>query len=257
MRLTKAVHRSAFLVSALSAACFSTLSLTASDPPAGAGREGLERLRRGNAAFIAQQFDSSRINAPRRVEVSTGQKPFAIILSCADSRVPPEVVFTQGLGDLFVVRVAGAVMDKAVLGSVEYGAEHLHVPLIVVMGHTSCGAVRAAMDSKAPAKIEPAHANIEHILAAIRPALPRARPGGDPWVNAVYASVERNVGDVVRLSPVLAELGVEGKVTLVGAVYDLASGKVTFSEPASVPHVTHKESGQGSKATAAAQKKGH
>jgi len=238
--------------------CLYPLRASEAAGSAQAAREGIERLRRGNAAYVAEQFDTKRITSARRIEVSTGQKPFAAFLSCADSRVPPEVVFTQGLGDLFVVRVAGAVADKAVLGSIEYGAEHLNIPLVVIMGHTSCGAVKAALDSKAPAKLEPAQANIEHILSAIRPALPRARPDGDKWVNAVYASVERNIGDVVRLSPVIAELASEGKVTLVGAVYDLATGKATFSEPASVPHhQTHKEAGHGSTTAASGHKKGH
>jgi len=218
-------------------AVFASVYLAASDQKASpqAAKEGLERLRHGNAAFIAEQFDLHRVGATRRIELATGQKPFATILSCADSRVPPEVVFSQGLGDLFVVRVAGAVADKAVLGSVEYAAEHLGVPLVVVMGHLSCGAVKAAMDSKPPARVDPAGVNLEQILSSIRPALPRARTEGDKWGNAVYASVEQNVGDVVRRSPVLAELAGEGKILLVGAVYDLRSGKVTFSEPAAVP----------------------
>jgi len=241
------------------AALFFAADLAASDQQGSApqAKEGIERLRRGNASFVAGQFDTSRIAAARRIEVSAGQKPFAAILSCADSRVPPEVVFTQGLGDLFVVRVAGAVADKAVLGSVEYGVEHLGIPLVVVMGHTSCGAVKAALDSKAPAHVGPERVNIEHILAAIRPALPRARPEGDKWVTAVYASVERNVGDVIRLSPVLGEMAAGGKVVLIGAVYDLPTGKVTFSETASVPHLTPKETGSGAKPAPSAQKKGH
>ena len=211
--------------------CFGVAS--AADPQAGAqaAREALERLRQWNQAYVAGQFDPARNGAGRRAEVGGGQHPFATVLSCADSRVPPETIFNQGLGDLFVVRVAEAVAGQTVLGSIEYAAEHLHVPLVVVMGHSSCGAVKAAMESPPPAKPEPAGLNLERILSAIRPSLPRAFPYGDQWVNAVYASVEQNVGDIVRLSPVLAEMGEAGKVTFVGAFYDLNSGKVHLSEP--------------------------
>lgn len=211
--------------------CFGVAS--AADPPAGAqsAREALERLRLGNQAYVAAQFDPARNGAARRAELAGGQHPFATVLSCADSRVPPETIFNQGLGDLFVVRVAGAVAGQTVLGSIEYAAEHLHVPLVVVMGHSSCGAVKAAMETPPPAKPDPAGVNLERILSAIRPSLPRALSYGDQWANAVYASVEQNIGDVIRLSPVLAEMGEAGKVILVGAFYDLNSGKVHFSEP--------------------------
>jgi carbonic anhydrase len=114
---------------------------------------------------------------------------------------------------------------------VEYAAEHLQVPLVVVMGHTSCGAVKAAMETPPPAKPDPAGINLERILAAIRPSLERAAPTGDRWANAVYASVDQNLKDIVRGSPVLNELGESGKVMFVGAVYELESGKVNFSEP--------------------------
>lgn len=207
----------------------------AKDPAHGPG-QALERLRQGNRVFQTGQIDVSRASAERRSEVAGGQHPFAIVLSCADSRVPPEILFNQGLGDLFVVRVAGAVADQAVLGSLEYGAEHLHAPLVVVMGHSSCGAVKAAMESPAPAKPDPAGANLERILSAIRPGLARALPGADKWTSAVYASVERNIQDVVRLSPVLAEMGEAGKVALVAAFYDLSTGQVHFSAPVAVRH---------------------
>ena len=200
--------------------------------PAITAKQGLERLRRGNAAYQAGKIDVSRAGAERRAEVAGGQHPFATVLTCSDSRVPAELIFNQGLGDLFVVRTAGAVADQAALGSIEYAAEHLHVPLVVVMGHTSCGAVKAAMETPAPAKPEPAELNLERILSAIRPSLAHAAPTGDRWVNSVYASVDQNLDDLMRLSPVLAELGESGKAMFVGAVYQLDSGRVNFSDQA-------------------------
>jgi carbonic anhydrase len=195
------------------------------------GREALDRLRAGNQRYLAGQFDLVRIGKAARARVAESQQPFATVLTCSDSRVPPEIIFSQGLGDVFVVRVAGAVPDQAVLGSIEYAAEHLHVPLVVIMGHLACGAVKSAMESPPPAKPDPAQANIERILSAIRPSLSHAQPQGDKWANAVHASVDQNIDDAIRLSPVLAESVTSGKVMLVGAVYDLGSGRVDFSKP--------------------------
>lgn len=223
------------LLSFVSVAIVTVSAARAGAPPVDSAAAGLECLRRGNEAYVAAQTDVSRWGSERRVAVASGQHPFASVLTCADSRVPPELIFSQGLGDLFVVRTAGAVADRAVLGSLEYAAEHLHVPLLVVMGHSSCGAVKAAMESHAPSRPDPAGLNLEHILSAIRPSLPRAARTGNPWRNAVYASVEQNLSDVIRLSPVLAEMGREGKVRLVGAFYDLESGKVQFSAPVVIP----------------------
>lgn len=106
--------------------------LLAGEQPSTA-KQGLERLRRGNEAYQAGRMDVSRASVARRAEVAVGQHPFATVLTCSDSRVPAEMIFNQGLGDLFVVRTAGAVADQVVLGSIEYAAEHLHVPLVVVM----------------------------------------------------------------------------------------------------------------------------
>jgi carbonic anhydrase len=194
--------------------------------------QALERLRAGNLRYVAGEFDPARIGATARAAVAGGQHPFATILTCSDSRVPPEVIFSQGLGDLFVVRVAGAVPDPAVLGSIEYAAEHLNVPLVVVMGHLACGAVKSAMESKPPRTPDPEHGNLERILAAIRPSLSGLPASGDRWDNAVYASVARNLRELLRLSPVLQEFSMSGKVLVVAAVYNLQTGQVDFSSPA-------------------------
>jgi carbonic anhydrase len=210
--------------------------LVAADmPPGPSAAEVMERLKRGNAEYASGHIDTSHLTVERRVEVSKAQKPFASVLTCADSRVPAEEIFGQGLGDLFVVRVAGAVAVPGVLGSLEYAAEHLGSNVIVVMGHTSCGAVKAALDERyAPARPEPAQMNLQGLLNFIRPALDRPQEHGDPWTSAVYASVEQTIDDIVMRSPVLNEMARSGKLMLVGAVYQLDTGKAIFSKPISL-----------------------
>jgi carbonic anhydrase len=191
-------------------------------------RTALDKLRRGNEIYAAGNFDPARASASRRVELVKGQHPFAVVLTCADSRVPPELIFDQGLGDLFVIRTAGAVADSAVLGSIEYATEHLHVPLVVVMGHSSCGAVKAALE---PAGHGPDIAsNLTKLVAAIRPALAHMKSGGDVWENAVYASIGQNLSDIFRLSPMLTHMRHSNEAAFVGAFYHLDSGKVDFIE---------------------------
>jgi carbonic anhydrase len=179
----------------------------------------------GNARFVSGRTAHWSALAERRVEVAQTQHPFAIVLGCADSRVGPEQVFDRTLGELFVVRVAGNVVDDDVLGSMEYGAEHLHVPLIMVLGHERCGAVSAAVQGgEAP----------EHIAAlvkAIAPAVADAKmQSGDLVDNAVRANVHNVVAEIRKSSHVLAELEREGKLRIVGARYDLDTGEVTLLE---------------------------
>ena len=129
------------VVLAMTAVAALSVSVTGSgNTDAASASASLDRLREGNARFVAEASAGLPVTTARRTELAKGQSPFAIVLSCADSRVPPEIVFNQGLGDLFVVRVAGQVADRSVLASVEYAAEHLHSPLLVVMGHEFCGA---------------------------------------------------------------------------------------------------------------------
>jgi len=192
------------------------LPLTALAHPPGGGKlattaeEALEELKEGNARFVA------------------GQKPEAVILGCADSRVPPEVIFDEGIGDLFVVRVAGNVSEPASLGSVEYAAEHLGVPLVVVLGHHKCGAVKATAEAKG--KVE---GNIGALVKEIQPAVAAARkhPGKEGLVDdAVHANVELVAAQLLSESPVLTHLVHQGKVKIVTAVYDLESGGIEWGE---------------------------
>jgi len=162
--------------------------------------------------------------AKQREELANAQHPFAVIVGCADSRVPPEIVFDQGLGDLFVLRVAGNVIDDHSLGSVEYAVDHLGVRLMVVLGHQRCGAVKAAKETIAAKGKAPAH--IQSLVTAIRPAV-EATASGD-----LEATVKANVKDVVQAlrssTPVLKAKVDSGDVRVVGAYYSLDTGTVTF-----------------------------
>ena len=215
---------------------FRTLFAQHEKPSTGpTAQQVIERLRHGNEEYVAGRINTSGLTVRRRVELAQGQKPMATVLTCADSRVPPEAIFGQGLGDLFVVRVAGAVANPPVLGSIEYAAEHLGSHVVIIMGHTSCGAVKAALDMKTPPEHpEPEGANLESLLVSLRPALSRPQTHGDPWTSAVYASVDQTVEDLRKSSPVLRKMETEGQITVIGAVYELQTSRVVFSTPISV-----------------------
>jgi carbonic anhydrase len=193
----------------------------------------IARLKSGNAAFVTAPESALPVDAARRAALAAGQSPFATVLSCADSRVPPEIIFHAGPGDLFVVRSAGHVADRAVLASLEYGAEHLHVPLLVVMGHESCDAITTAAATPATQSLGP---NLDYLLKAIRPSIGTAGAGADAAAirAAVLAHVEDTVNDLMDGSAILRRLANSGSMGLVGAYYELSSGRVYFSEPVSV-----------------------
>src|SRR6186713_1394365 len=201
----------------------------AADAPA----DAIARLKSGNARFVANASEALPITAPRRAALVQGQSPFASVLSCSDSRVPPEVIFHTGLGDLFVVRAAGHVSDRSVLASLEYGAEHLHTPLLVVMGHESCGAVKAALDTPASTSLGP---NLDYLLKAIRPAVARSanQPAEVRLRAAILANVEETINQLLETSQLLKRMAENQQLVIVGAYYELASGRVYFSEPARV-----------------------
>jgi carbonic anhydrase len=207
---------------------------TGSEKPGAA----MERLRTGNARFVANAAEPLPVDAERRQAQTKGQSPFAIVLSCADSRVPPEIIFNVGLGELFVVRSAGEVTDKAVLASMEYAAEHLHSPLLVVMGHESCGAVKAATETKpGAASMGP---NLDYLVTSIQPAFGRMRTPADQEHirEATLANVEQVVNDILEQSSIIRHLQHEGTLQLVGAYYELSTGRVRFSEPVKAEAVT-------------------
>ena len=181
----------------------------------------LRKLMQGNQRYIQQKRTFPDQARSRIVEVAKGQHPFATILACSDSRVAPEIIFDQGLGDLFDIRIAGNFLDDVVLGNMEYAALELGVPLLVILGHERCGAVKAALDGKAV----PGH--ISTLVAAIKPAVDATKNlKGDAWDNAVRANVKMNVNNLKLASPILAESVTAGRLKVVGGRYDLDSGKV-------------------------------
>ncbi|WP_346354024.1 carbonic anhydrase [Azotosporobacter soli] len=196
-------------------------SVLASAPASFVPAETAEKmLADGNTRFLSEKYADRKIGKNERSELSKGQHPFAVIVTCSDSRVAPELLFDQGLGDLFVVRVAGNVLDAIELGSVEYAVEHLGAKLVVVLGHEKCGAVKAALDG---GDLPP---NIKAIADKIQPAVAVAKE--QKAANLYEAAADANVINMIaslRSDPVIAHL--EG-VQLVGAKYHLESGQVTF-----------------------------
>ena len=183
----------------------------------------LAELKTGNEHHVAHRYQHPHESLDRRRQLVAGQHPHAEILSCSDSRVPPEIVFDQGLGDLFIIRVAGNVATDTEIGSLEYGAEHLHIPLVVVLGHESCGAVTAAVQGGPP------EGHIAALIDLIKPAVEKARGmPGDPVANSVRLNVEWVVKQLRSSTPILSELVAHGKLRIVGAVYSIETGSVAW-----------------------------
>jgi carbonic anhydrase len=178
-------------------------------------------LQDGNQRFVSGTLKHPHQTTARKLELATAQHPVAIVLSCADSRVPPEVIFDQGLGDLFTVRVAGNVAPDDVVASLEYAVAHLGPKLIVVLGHERCGAVETTMKGGKP------EGHMAALVDRIKPAVEssRTRPG-DSLDNAIRANVHHVVEQLKGTGPILAENIKSGKVKIVGARYDLDSGTV-------------------------------
>ena len=179
--------------------------------------EGNQRYITGGALHPNQSFE-------HRIELTKGQKPIAAILTCADSRVSPEIIFDQGLGDLFVLRVAGNVINDMFIGSLEYAVEHLNVSLLMVLGHSQCGAVDATIKGGNP----PGHIN--SLVQAIKPALDRLKKKSPDWVNIVAKeNVKIGVERLRTIDPILTARYDEGDIDIVGAFYDIKSGKVSLT----------------------------
>jgi carbonic anhydrase len=193
------------------------------EPPITTGEQALQRLQEGNARFVSNQAGHADEGTERRVAVSEAQHPFATILGCVDSRVPIELVFDRGLGDLVVVRSAGEVLDRSVTGSLEFGVAELGTPLLLVLGHQRCGAVDATI------KALDAEGDISYLVEALQPAVRQAagRPG-DRLTNAIHANVDLVLAQL-RRSTVIGPLEKSGKLKLAGAYYELDTGKVLIS----------------------------
>jgi len=195
--------------------------------------EALDRLIQGNSRFVTDTRCISLAGKPRHDELSARQEPFAIILGCSDSRVPAEIVFDQGLGDLFVIRVAGNIVAPTLVGSVEFAAERFATPLVVVLGHSDCGAVLATLeDLESPSETRPP--GIGLIVNRIRPTLEllfdtELRNNRDDLVqHAVRANIQASANQLRQGSMLLEELIQKRELLIVGAEYSLETGVVDF-----------------------------
>lgn len=193
--------------------------------------QALQLLKEGNRNFLTDSAYRAGENRDRRIEIARGQTPFAVLVSCSDSRVPPELLFGRGLGELFIVRNAGNTVDTAAQGSIEYAVAELGVPLVVVMGHERCGAVAAAVSVvRDNAKFA---GSIGRMVEPIIPAVLAVRDQpGDLLDNAVRANVRRIVQRLRESQPLLVDPLKAGKLKIVGARYDLDDGVVDFFEDA-------------------------
>lgn len=193
--------------------------------------EALELLKEGNRRFLDDTTYEPSMDRMRRLELAAAQRPFAAYLSCSDSRVPPELLFERGLGELFIIRNAGNTLCTTALGSLEFAVTNLQVPLIVVMGHEACGALDAAVSlARGKASFS---GNISKVLQSLLPAVLETDPWADHIVDAAAVSNVRRVVRELReeASPALLEPQRTGKLMVVGAYYHLSSGKVDFLEP--------------------------
>lgn len=219
--------RRAFLISTAGAVAGSLLPATA--PAANqkapmAASAALKNLMDGNVRFVEGK-PQSRPTVARVRQLASGQSPFATVLACADSRVPVETLFDHEPGDIFVVRLAGNFVSDAALGSIEYATAVLKSPLIMVLGHTSCGAVQAALERVKSDKTFPGH--IDVLADAIAPAARAAQHEPGDWLhNAVVQNVRMNVQKLKTSTPIMAEAVSHGEAEIVGGVYDLRTGAV-------------------------------
>jgi carbonic anhydrase len=206
------------------------------DPEASAVDELSPRqvLEAGNERYVRGEPHHLHQGLERRSLVAEGQHPRAVIIGCSDSRVPPEIVFDQGLGDLFVVRSAGGVLGDAATGSIEYAVEHLQAPLVVVLGHERCGAVSAVVESPDL----PGH--LAAFVPTIAPVLAEARQaGGDVVDRAVRLTARRIADDLRTCPPFLAEAVQAGHLEVVAACYDLDTGAVEWLDAPAAPAPVH------------------
>jgi carbonic anhydrase len=207
-------------------------------PKQGAGlmlepAQALRRLQEGNARFVNNLRSDALTSPVRRAEVADVQRPFAVILGCSDARVPAEIVFDQGLGDLFVIRIAGNVVAPSGIGSVEFAVERFGVQLVVVLGHTRCGAIDATLEAVSRPG-QPQSPGLRSIVDRVRPSIEGllhtelARDRARLWQEAVRANIRASVNQLRHGSEILERLVLEGRVQVVGAEYALDSGEVTF-----------------------------
>jgi len=222
-------NRRAFLFTAAGAVAGALLPSSAkgaNEAPPMSAQAALKNLMDGNARFVAGTT-RARASLAAVTKLASGQHPFATVLGCADSRVPVETVFDHDPGDIFVVRLAGNFVSDAALGSIEYATAVLKSPLILVLGHTKCGAVKAAMDFVETGKPLPGH--MDELVHPIVPAAEEARrEHGEWWRNSVIENVKLNVRRLRTSTPILAEAAAKGEIEVAGGVYELETGRVVL-----------------------------
>jgi len=183
--------------------------------------DALQTLLDGNKRFAAMKQTHPNQDAARRDEVKGGQRPFAVIVGCSDSRIPPEILFDQGIGDLFVIRLAGNIVDDTALGSIEYAVDHLGTRLVVVLGHAKCGAVTAT------AKGGEAHGHIGSIIKLIAPAVDQVKgKPGDLVDNAIKENARLVAATIASSKPMLEKMAREEKIAIIPAYYNIDTGLV-------------------------------
>jgi carbonic anhydrase len=187
------------------------------------GKEALQVLLAGNKRFLSGKLEHPNHCEESRKGLVSGQDPVAVVLACADSRVPPVDIFDQGLGDLFILRVAGNIINDHILGSIEYAVSHLHTPLVMVMGHSSCGAVGAVAQG---VKLG---GHIASLTPSIEAALKKAKGQEGHWTNNAAKELAKTTAKKIEESePIIADLVIEGKVLVVATYYDLSTGEVVM-----------------------------
>jgi carbonic anhydrase len=218
------IIRGSFVAGVLGCLVVAAVSYGKDVLPAASPDTVLQALKDGNKRFTSGKMTHPSQSKERLTQIAKAQHPVAVVVSCSDSRVPPEIVFDQGMGDLFVVRTAGEVVKEVELGSIEYAVEHLHVPLIIVLGHKRCGAVEAAVKGGV------APGNIASIVELVKPAVDEAKnQKGDVLDNAVKINV-RMVSEKIKSSEIVGHFTKEKRVKVVKGYYDLDDGTVTIME---------------------------
>jgi carbonic anhydrase len=214
------------------AAAMASPTLATSATPGISADEAQRVLKAGNGRYVEGKLQHPHQDRARRaLTAAQGQHPLAAILTCSDSRVPAEIIFDQGIGDIFVIRVAGNVAATDEIGSMEYAVDHLAVPLVVVLGHSQCGAITAVVDDT---KLPP---NIANLVAPIKPAVNKAREANPQAAKdvllqaAITENVWQAVEDMFRQSPIIREKVKDKQVQVVGALYDIDSGQVEWLGP--------------------------
>jgi carbonic anhydrase len=213
----------AFLVPALALLLVRAALAQAPQAAQPSAAEAWQRLKAGNARFVADKV-VTRKYAERRAETAKGQHPFAVVLTCADSRTCPELIFDQGLGDIFVLRVAGNVADPVLIGSIEYALQHFHTPLIVVLGHTRCGAVKAAMDGT---RLE---GNLRELVQRVHVGEDLPKNKAAALAQAIRANALYQAAEMTRRSEVIRDFVKQERARIVTGIYDLKSGLIQWLE---------------------------